>query len=107
MCRADGRWSPDPATLVCICKIIKASGGWVGGGRGGGGGGEREVRHNFFPASKAIPTVFYNVCHSIESSKSLMIQLRGLILSVITSFSHSHYGSTPDCNIRSLDSLSA
>ena len=25
VCGTDGRWNPDPATLVCICKIIKAS----------------------------------------------------------------------------------
>ena len=25
VCGTDGRWNPDPATLVCTCKIIKAS----------------------------------------------------------------------------------
>ena len=25
VCETDGRWNPDPATLVCTCKIIKAS----------------------------------------------------------------------------------
>ena len=24
VCGPDGRWNPDPARLVCICKIIKA-----------------------------------------------------------------------------------
>ena len=22
VCRADGRWTPDPATLVCTCELI-------------------------------------------------------------------------------------
>ena len=23
VCRADGRWDPDPATLVCTCELIR------------------------------------------------------------------------------------
>ena len=59
VCRADGRWNPDPADLVCTCKIIKASVQkliWVGGG-----GVERVARHTFFPPSKTIICVFSTV----------------------------------------------
>ena len=95
LCASDGRWNPD---LVCICKITKASRGWVKG--------RLDTTFSQHP-KQFLSTYCVLQCMSfhcfIESSKSLMIQLRGLILSVITSFSHSHYGSTPDCNIRSLE----